>query len=108
MSPDRPRPPSVERLLAATRPRADADHDATALTDAARDTQAKTTISVRSAAGDPILGMDLSDQRLQARRLRRNERVVKRLGRVAKKASPSAGVIRADFEPVWKRLGITR
>jgi L-seryl-tRNA(Ser) seleniumtransferase len=38
MSPDRPRPPSVERLLAAARPRAGADHDATALTQAARDT----------------------------------------------------------------------
>src|SRR4029077_6415414 len=52
MSPDRPRPPSrerlvgaprprrpsVERLLAAPRPRADADHDAPALTEAARDT----------------------------------------------------------------------
>jgi L-seryl-tRNA(Ser) seleniumtransferase len=38
MSPDRPRPPSVERLLAATRPRAGAGHDAPALTEAARDT----------------------------------------------------------------------
>jgi L-seryl-tRNA(Ser) seleniumtransferase len=38
MSPDRPRPPSVERLLAATRPRAEAGHDAPALTEAARDT----------------------------------------------------------------------
>src|SRR4051812_28783661 len=38
MSPDRPRPPSVERLLAATRPRTDDGHDAAALTDAARAT----------------------------------------------------------------------
>ena len=38
MSPDRPRPPSVERLLAATRLRADVDHEATALTEAARET----------------------------------------------------------------------
>ena len=38
MSPDRPRPPSVERLLAATRPRAGAGHDAPALTEAARET----------------------------------------------------------------------
>jgi L-seryl-tRNA(Ser) seleniumtransferase len=38
MSSDRPRPPSVERLLAAVRARGTLDHDQPALTEAARDT----------------------------------------------------------------------
>src|SRR6187402_3293065 len=37
MSSDRPRPPSVERVLAATRPRAVVEHDGAALTQAARE-----------------------------------------------------------------------
>lgn len=53
---DRPRPPSVERVLAATRPRAVVDHDRAALTRAAREAVAEER--GRLDAGEPARTLD--------------------------------------------------